>query len=192
VSAPRRVLIGGGARSGKSAFALERARALGERRLFVATGEALDDEMRARIERHRRERGASFATLEEPIDLPGALVRLASDPPDVAVVDCLTMWIANLLMQGVGEQQIDERVGALGRALAAPPCHVVLVSNEVGLGIVPESALARSFRDLVGRAHQRLAPSCDELYLAALGVIVRLRPSPVELVGGPPAGEDAR
>ena len=182
---PLRILIGGGARSGKSAFALERACRLGSRRVFVATAEALDGEMQERIDRHRRERDASFTTLEAPIDLPATIANApthAESAADVLVVDCLTLWISNLLVRGDGESRIHAEIDALAQTLEAPPCHVVLVSNEVGFGIVPENRLARDFRDLVGRAHQRIAPICDELYLGAIGVIVRLRPAPLEVV----------
>jgi len=192
---PRRILIGGGARSGKSAFALRRARSLGERRLFVATAEALDDEMRARVARHREERGADFVTVEAPVDLAAAIARgAASERADVAVVDCLTLWIANLVMRGCDSAAVAARCDELGALLDDPPCHVVLVTNEVGFGIVPDHPLGRAFRDAVGLAHQRLAPRCDELYLGALGVLLRLRPEPVAVVpraaaqsGEPPA-----
>jgi adenosylcobinamide kinase/adenosylcobinamide-phosphate guanylyltransferase len=184
-----RVLVGGGARSGKSAFALRRARELGDRRMFVATAQALDDEMRHRVARHRAERGDAYATVEEPIDLAGALAGLgsASVAPDVAVVDCLTLWLANLVLRGDDDAAIAARIDALERVLGEPPCHLVLVTNEVGFGIVPDNALSRRFRDVVGFAHQRLAARCDELYLAALGVVLRLRPEPVAVAPGAPA-----
>ena len=172
------VLVGGGVRSGKSAFALARARALGERRAFVATARAYDGEMEERIARHRAER-PDFTTIEEPVALPEALARLSGF--GVAVVDCLTLWLSNLLLDGVAPAEIERRVGDLARALRAAPCHVVVVSNEVGMGVHPETALGRTFRDLVGRAHQVLARSADEIHLAALGVILRLRPGPIEV-----------
>lgn len=173
------ILVGGGARSGKSAFALALARHLGERRAFVATAQALDAEMRARITRHRAERGADFRTIEAPLDLPEAMEGL--DGVDVVVVDCLTLWLSNLLLAGAEPGAVLDRVGALasdfGRGF-----HVVLVTNEVGMGIVPESALGRAFRDLAGHVHQRLARSADEIYLATLGVVLRVHPGPVERV----------
>jgi adenosylcobinamide kinase/adenosylcobinamide-phosphate guanylyltransferase len=181
----RRVLIGGGVRCGKSAFALRRARELGERRVLVATAEALDEEMRERVVRHRAERGDAFRTLEEPIELASAIAGLRDI--DVAVVDCLTIWLSNLLLRGDGPVAILARIDELGRVLDDAPCHVVLVTNEVGFGIVPDNALARSFRDLAGAAHQRLAARCDEVYLGALGMILRLRPEPFAIV--PPAAE---
>jgi adenosylcobinamide kinase/adenosylcobinamide-phosphate guanylyltransferase len=171
-------LVGGGARSGKSAFALAHAQGLGPRRAFLATAEALDDEMRARIARHRDERGTAFVTIEEPRDLPGALAR--SGPFDVVVVDCLTLWLSNLLVAGVASGLIHQEVEALAAVLAERRFHAVLVTNEVGMGIVPETPLGRAFRDLAGWAHQRLAALADQIYLAALGVVLRLHPAPVE------------
>jgi adenosylcobinamide kinase/adenosylcobinamide-phosphate guanylyltransferase len=177
---PRVVLVGGGVRSGKSSFALARARAIGARRLFLATARAYDAEMEDRIARHRAERAGEFETVEVPIELPEAIGALSGR--DVAVVDCLTLWLSNLLIDGTAAAVIEARVEALARALRAPACPVVLVTNEVGMGVHPETSLGRSFRDLAGRAHQRLAREADELYLAALGTILRLRPGPVEVV----------
>jgi adenosylcobinamide kinase/adenosylcobinamide-phosphate guanylyltransferase len=177
MSEGRIILVGGGVRSGKSAFALSIAKRLGERRLFVATAEALDDEMRARIAVHARERGTSFATLEVPIELPEALALVADR--DVVVIDCLTLWLANLLLRGDAQPRILSQVEALADTLRHRRFHSVMVSNEVGMGVVPESALGRAFRDLVGRAHQRIARDADELYFAAMGVMLRLRPEPI-------------
>jgi adenosylcobinamide kinase / adenosylcobinamide-phosphate guanylyltransferase len=172
------ILVGGGARSGKSRFALEYAKRLGQRRLFVATAEAFDAEMRERIQRHRDERGADFATVEEPLHL-ARLLGHANDV-DVVVVDCLTLWLSNLLMQDVSVEQIDSHVAELVTVLQTRQQHVVLVSNEVGLGIVPESPLGRIFRDVAGRTHQRLAAEADEVYFAAMGLVLRLVPEPVK------------
>jgi adenosylcobinamide kinase/adenosylcobinamide-phosphate guanylyltransferase len=176
---PSCILVGGGARSGKSSFALERARALGPRRVFLATGQALDAEMAARVAAHRASRGADFATLEEPLAVPRALASL--DGADVVVVDCLTLWLANLLLRGDAEERILAQVDDLVATLARAPFHAVLVTNEVGMGVVPDNALARAFRDLAGIAHQRLARAADEVYVAVLGLVLRLRPGPVEV-----------
>jgi adenosylcobinamide kinase/adenosylcobinamide-phosphate guanylyltransferase len=177
---PRLILIGGGARSGKSRLGLACAHALGHRRLFIATAEPSDDEMRDRIARHRAERGAVFETLEEPRALPEAIA--ADRAHDVILVDCLTLWISNLLVDGLAADAVEARVGALMAALAGRRAHVVIVSNEVGMGLVPDTPLGRVFRDVTGRAHQRIAAVADELYLAAMGVLLRLRPGPVEVV----------
>jgi len=180
---PRFVLVGGGARSGKSRFALARATALGARRLFIATAEASDDEMRARITQHRAERaGAGFDTLEEPLALPEAIANARGH--DVLLVDCLTLWLSNLLLRGPTEAEVAARLDALAGALARRTAHGVGVSNEGGVGLGPASPLGRAFRDLAGAAHQRLAALADELHLAAMGVVIRLRPPPVEIVSG--------
>ncbi len=172
------IFVGGGARSGKSRFALEYARRLGRRRLFVATAEPFDPEMQERILRHRDERGADFATLEEPLHLTRVLGQVCDI--DVVVVDCLTLWLSNLLVRETPVSGIDNQVAEMVAVLKARLWHVVLVSNEVGFGIVPESALGRIFRDVAGRAHQRLAAEADEVYLAAVGVVLRLLPEPVK------------
>jgi adenosylcobinamide kinase / adenosylcobinamide-phosphate guanylyltransferase len=178
----RVILVGGGVRSGKSAFALARARALGPRRCFVATAQAFDAEMTARIADHVRTRGPDFATVEEPVALAERLAALRD--VDAAVVDCLTLWLSNLMLRDESAADIAARIDELVRVVRDRPFHTVLVTNEVGMGIVPESALGRAFRDLAGRAHQQLAAVADELYLAALGVIVRLRPDPIAVQPG--------
>lgn len=173
--ARRLILVGGGARSGKSAYALAHARAAGTRRVYVATAQPEDDEMRERIMRHRAERGAELETVEEPFDLAGALRRSAA--ADVVLVDCLTLWLANRLLRGEYPEAV---LVALDAALAGPRARcTIVVTNEVGMGIVPENALARAFRDLAGRAHQRIAVAADEVYVAILGTVLRLRPAPV-------------
>jgi adenosylcobinamide kinase/adenosylcobinamide-phosphate guanylyltransferase len=170
------ILVGGGARSGKSAFALARAAELGARRAFIATAQAFDDEMRARIAAHVHERGALFETYEVPHALPEALAEIDAD---VVVVDCLTLWLSNLLLQERTSDQIAAEVERLATVLERRRAHVVLVTNEVGMGIVPDNALARTFRDVAGRAHQRLAAMADEIHFAALGVLLRLHPEPL-------------
>lgn len=176
---PKRIMIGGGVRSGKSAFALSLARRLGARRAFVATAQEVDADLRERIARHQQARGPDFATLEAPFELEETLRRLTD--VDVVVVDCLTVWLANLLVCGVDEPTIATRVDALVALLGELPFHMLIVTNEVGMGVHPETALGRTFRDVVGRAHQHLAPVAGEIYFAALGVILRLQPGPVAL-----------
>ena len=181
----RFILIGGGARSGKSSFALALARRLGPRRLFVATAEARDDEMRARIQRHRDERGTEFDTVEAPLDLVG-VIRRASDH-DVLLVDCLTLWLANRLLAADEADHLLGPVDELLDALAKRLLHVIVVTNEVGLGIVPETELGRRFRDVAGVAHQRLSRQADEVYFAVLGTLLRLKPT-LAYVDGEEAG----
>lgn len=192
---PLFVLVGGGARSGKSRLALARARALGARRLFVATADAReaeahgDAEMLARIARHRAERAQAsqpdhdgFDTLEEPLALPEALAAVDPAAHDVVLVDCLTLWLSNLLCAGA---TLDDALGAVERlrgALARRRVPVVLVTNEVGLGLVPETPLGRAFRDAAGIAHQRLAADADEVHVGVMGLMLRVRPEPVTVV----------
>ena len=173
----RLIVIGGGVRSGKSSFALARARALGARRGFIATAQAFDAEMAARIANHVRTRGADFQTSEEPFALAERLAALRE--LDVVVVDCLTLWLSNLLLRDEPADRIAARVDELARVVERAPFDTIIVTNEVGMGVVPDSPLGREFRDVTGAAHQRLAAVASELYLAALGVIVRLRPEPI-------------
>lgn len=173
----RIVLIGGGARSGKSAFALSRARSLGTRRAFVATAQALDEEMKERIAEHARTRDADFRTVEVPLALVERLLELRDI--DVVVIDCLTLWLSNLLLRDESEARILEQVEALAGVLEQRAFHTVIVTNEVGMGVVPETSLGRAFRDVAGRTHQRLAGVADEVYLAILGSVLRIRPEPV-------------
>jgi adenosylcobinamide kinase / adenosylcobinamide-phosphate guanylyltransferase len=188
-------LLGGAVRSGKSRFALRLAAPLGPRRTFVATAEPLDAEMALRIERHRAERLATgFVTVEEPValancleslwglpdDRSGAVARPSDAlPPDVVIVDCLTLWISNLLVRGEPESTIWERVERLRAALRSRRSQVILVSNEVGMGVVPETPLGRTFRDLMGELHQRLASDADQVYVGTMGLLLRLHPLPI-------------
>lgn len=170
------ILIGGGVRCGKSDFALSLARQLGHRRLFLATAQAGDDEMAERIRRHRHTRGDDFFTIEEPLSLVDAI---AEHPDyDVLVLDCLTLWLSNLLLQGFSQEKCLERVDELLAVLKKRHGHALIITNEVGMGIVPESALARQFRDVAGMAHQRIARMADEVYMAMLGIILRIKPAP--------------
>lgn len=171
------ILVGGGARSGKSAFALRYARRLGERRVFIATAQAYDEEMRVRIARHREERGGVFTTVEEPLDLIGALGRAPAGA--VVLVDCLTLWLSNLLLADRTEADLLRAIDDLVMVAPARPGVTLLVSNEVGMGLVPETPLGRRFRDMTGIAHQRLAAVAAESYAAVMGVVLRLYPEPV-------------
>jgi adenosylcobinamide kinase/adenosylcobinamide-phosphate guanylyltransferase len=174
----RVILIGGGVRTGKSALALARAQELGTRRVFIATAQAFDPEMHARIDAHKAERGAAFTTLEAPFALTEALEQAAREG-DVVVVDCLTFWISNLLMRGDSQSHVLEEVEHFACALERRALHAIVVTNEVGMGVVPESALGRAFRDVMGRAHQRLAACADEVFFSALGLMLRLKPEPL-------------
>lgn len=174
------VLVGGGVRCGKSAFALSRAMAVGKSRAFVATAQAFDEEMRDRISAHQEERDSNFVTVEAPLEVAQALANLGN--VDVIVIDCLTLWLSNLLMAEKTDAEIYAALETLVVALQSRSWQVILVTNEVGLGVVPASVLGRRFRDLAGRIHQRLVGVADEIYFGALGAMLRLRPNPVCLV----------
>ena len=167
------VVLLGGARSGKSTLAVELAASAGAPVTFIATGEALDDEMAARIAAHRAERPADWATIEEPLELGRALDMV--DAVDTCVVDCLTLWVSNRLVQGDDPSALTDAAAACAAQAAARPGLTVAVSNEVGLGIVPDNALARTFRDLAGSAHQRLAEICEEVHFVIAGLPMTLK-----------------
>jgi adenosylcobinamide kinase/adenosylcobinamide-phosphate guanylyltransferase len=168
-------LITGGARSGKSAHALALAQqAAGARRYFIATAEALDDEMRARIAHHRASRSAEFATVEEPIALAAALSALAGRA-DIVVVDCLTLWISNLLMTPRSDENILAEARGLADAMANATFATIVVTDEVGAGIVPENATARRFRDLLGWTNQALAQTAERVVLTVAGYPIRVK-----------------
>ena len=161
-------LIGGGARSGKSRFALEYAERHASAPVFLATCEPRDDEMRARIARHQTERSSLWKTVEEPLDLAGALRREASRH-DLLLVDCLTLWLSNVLLDpGRDAREELSRFSAFLKSWSGP--SLVLITNEVGQGIVPENALAREFRDLAGEMNQAVARAADEVYWMVFGV----------------------
>jgi adenosylcobinamide kinase/adenosylcobinamide-phosphate guanylyltransferase len=164
------ILVTGGARSGKSKYAEMRAAALGQRRVYIATAEAKDEEMAQRIAEHRKRRGNEWRTIEEPMELANALLA-QSGQTDCALVDCLTLWMSNLLLQR-DEKYVSEKVQELSDKLVRLSFHIVLVSNEVGWGIVPDNPLARQFRDLTGRANQQIAAIADEVVLTVAGIPV--------------------
>ena len=170
----RLVLIGGGARSGKSRFAETTARALEGPRAYVATAEPFDDELRARIARHRADRGDAFETVETPLTLAQTLESL---PHPVVVVDCLTLWLGNLLHHGWEDERIEDEIAHVARAARGRHGTTCVVINEVGLGIVPASPMARSFRDLSGRAQQRFASVADQVVFCVMGMHLQLKPT---------------
>ena len=162
-------LVLGGARSGKSRFAEGLLAERSGRRLYLATAEAGDPEMAARIERHRENRGGGWRVVEAPLDIAPAI---AAAGKDALLLDCLTLWLSNLMAAGRDvEKATEDLCEALTKALAP----VVLVSNEVGLGIVPDNALAREFRDRAGRLNQRVAAAADRVYFIAAGLPLILK-----------------
>lgn len=168
----RRVLLLGGARSGKSALAERLATASGLRRVYVATAEAWDDEMRERIARHRADRGAGWRTVEAPVALARAM-RDHDDHESVIVVDCLTLWLTNVML---ADRDVDAAVAELESATLDSIARLIFVTNEVGQGIVPDNALARRFRDAQGRLNQRMAGLCERVVLVAAGLPLVLKP----------------
>ncbi|MGE3248371.1 MAG: bifunctional adenosylcobinamide kinase/adenosylcobinamide-phosphate guanylyltransferase [Beijerinckiaceae bacterium] len=166
-------LLLGGARSGKSGMAVSLAVAMGGERFFIATARASDVEMADRIARHQAERESGWRTVEEPLDLPRAIRETAGEDR-VLVADCLTLWLSNLLLAG-RDAQFETR--ALAAAVRNAPGKLIIVSNEVGSGIVPENALARTFRDAQGRLNQTMAACCDRVVLVTAGLGQVLKPS---------------
>ena len=163
----RTTLVTGGGRSGKSRYALELA-APHQAKAFIATAEAFDEEMRARIARHRQERGDDFVTVEAPLDVAGALQSLPTDV-EFAVVDCLTVWLANLLHHRGATDLTCPEIERFLDVLDAPPCNLAVVTNEVGMGIIPDNAQARAYRDLAGLLNQRVAERADRVVLMVSG-----------------------
>jgi adenosylcobinamide kinase/adenosylcobinamide-phosphate guanylyltransferase len=166
-------LLIGGARSGKSALALGRAASAVDV-VFVATGEARDEEMAARIEQHRRERPGHWTTVEEPLALRAALE--SADPGAYLIVDCLTLWVANLAEAGRSDEEIEVEATEAARAAGARPGATVVVTNEVGLGIVPDTPLGRRYRDVLGRVNAVFASAADEAHLVVAGRAIPLQP----------------
>lgn len=158
------ILITGGARSGKSSHAERVTLGLGTPAIYIATAEAHDDEMAERIARHKARRGAEWTTVAAPLDLADALRETDGGAP--RLVDCLTLWLSNLMLGGHDWEPAAE---TLETVIAAQRAPVVLVTNEVGQGIVPENALARAYRDAAGLLNQRIATACDELWLCVAG-----------------------
>ncbi len=167
----------GGCRSGKSSAALRQANQIeARRRIFVATCQPHDDEMRARIDRHRRERDAGWETIEEPLDI-AAVIGQHSAPQTVILVDCLTLWLTNLILADADDDTLEHHFDALRQALSAAAGPVILVANEVGLGIVPDNALSRRFRDWAGSLNQKMAQWAGEVVMTVAGIPVTIKPA---------------
>ena len=181
------ILVGGGARSGKSQFALERALREGASRAFVATATAFDDEMKERIARHQQDRMGTFTTIEAPTELSVAALRMSRY--DVVLLDCLTLYISNLLLAVPDIEHLTrndlrdlessclQQVQTGIDALRARTETLIVVTNEVGQGVVPVSRLGRIFRDIAGRVNQSVAHSAAEVWFCAFGIPLRLKPS---------------
>jgi len=169
----RIVLVLGGAASGKSDYALRIAGPRGPR-VFVATGQGLDEEMAARIARHQATRAADWETVESPIEVEAWFSTHGAHYRTI-LFDCVTLWLSNLIGAGVNEPAIRMRVGALLKSMRASSTRVVIVSNELGMGLVPAEPSTRGFRDLAGRVNQQIAESADEVHLIVSGIPIRLK-----------------
>ena len=170
-TSPGAVLVLGGARSGKSAFAEGLVAETGLSRHYIATGRAWDEEMRQRIAKHREDRGKGWETHEEPLALAERIADVAREDRAV-LIDCLTLWVTNLMLE---ERDIAREFEGLLRTVKDAPGRLVFVSNEVGLGIVPENRMAREFRDHAGRLHQKVAALVPEVYFVAAGLPLKMK-----------------
>ncbi|MDP2645297.1 MAG: bifunctional adenosylcobinamide kinase/adenosylcobinamide-phosphate guanylyltransferase [Desulfobacterales bacterium] len=184
---PKILFITGGARSGKSSFALQEASKISGKKLFIATAEPLDAEMKERIDKHRKERRGDWDTVEQPLEIHDTL--MTSGPPYCAIlIDCLTLWLSNVMggheespdMQARLEEAINIFVKGLEEikysdSLFHDVSCIFIISNEVGMGIVPDNRLARIFRDMAGRLNQKVAKIADEVYLVVSGIPLRLK-----------------
>ena len=164
-------LLLGGARSGKSGLAVRRA-AVAETVVFIATGEAGDEEMAARIEAHRAERPLTWTTVEEPVDVRSALQAAPEDA--FVILDCLSLWVSNLIDRGWDDEAIEAEGARAAQVAAERPAPIVVVTNEVGLGIVPATPLGRRYRDVLGRVNAAFAGVADEALLVVAGRTLRL------------------
>jgi adenosylcobinamide kinase/adenosylcobinamide-phosphate guanylyltransferase len=167
------VFITGGARSGKSSFALNEASKAKGQKAYIATAEALDDEMKERIKNHKKDRGSAWDTYEEPLNVAGVLSKI-DNRYGAVVLDCLTLWLSNIMHKS---DNPEEGIKVLTDALKSlkEASVIYIVSNEIGMGIVPDNELAREFRDLAGFLNQEVAGLADEVYLVASGIPIKIK-----------------
>lgn len=174
-------LVLGGCKSGKSAFALEQANKKKTNKYFIATSIPLDKEMKQRIQKHKKQRDKTWTCIEEPINIYDTINKCALKA-DVIIIDCLTIWVSNLLLLFCKNQrkketfEIKEEVKLLKKALKKTKCPVYLVSNEVGYGVVPDNKLGRNFRDLVGFVNQSIAKTADKVFITIAGINKQIKP----------------
>ena len=172
---PQLIFVTGGARSGKSQFAQDCAHSLPGRKVYIATAEPLDEEMAVKITAHRKGRPSEWDTVEEPRHLGKAVMDCAATY-DVLLVDCLTLWISNLLTNNsLGEREIKSEVHNLVENCKTVSSTVIIVSNELGMGIVPLDSLTRLYRDIVGKANQQIAAAADEVFLLVSGISLKIK-----------------
>jgi adenosylcobinamide kinase / adenosylcobinamide-phosphate guanylyltransferase len=165
------IFITGGARSGKSSFALKEASGMPGRKAYVATAEALDEEMRKRIEGHRKQRGKEWETFEEPLAIAEVIRKIRGEYGTV-ILDCLTLWLSNIMHANL---DIEAEIERLISTLPSHQISIFIVSNEVGMGIVPENEMARKFRDMAGTLNRRVAEVADEVYLVVAGITLKIK-----------------
>jgi len=170
------IFVTGGTRSGKSAFAVKEAGKLSGKKAYIATTEVLDEEMKVRVDKHRKERGSKWQTIEEPLKI-SELIKQITDKYSVIVLDCLTLWLSNLMLSGIKiENEFDKLAETLKQLkLSTLNSQLFIISNEVGMGIVPENKLARQFRDLAGTLNQKVAEISDGVYMVASGIPIKIK-----------------
>ncbi len=168
------IFITGGARSGKSRFALNYANRNFSEKLYLATSEILDQEMAKRVENHKKMRGPEWKTLEEPLHIADQINKYG-DKVEVILLDCITLWLSNLLTRGIGEEDIINEIDRLINSLRGNQTSFIIVSNEVGMGIVPAEPIGRRFRDLQGMTNQKIAQIADIVILMVSGIPIFLK-----------------
>lgn len=171
---PDRILVIGGCRSGKSSHALELAEKISGKRIFLATCIPYDDEMKERVSHHQQGRSRDWITIEAPVKLSESIMEHAATS-SVVLVDCLTLWINNLMMKNIHREEMVLEAQQLTRSIQDAPCTVILVSNEVGSGIVPENPLARAFRDSAGLVNQKVAAVANKVIWMVAGIPVVIK-----------------
>jgi adenosylcobinamide kinase/adenosylcobinamide-phosphate guanylyltransferase len=171
------IFITGGCRSGKSRFALDYADRHFSKKLYLATGEVLDEEMARRVENHKKARGPEWRTVEEPIEIVDKISGYGNET-EVILLDCVTLWLSNLLLRWDNESRIMEEVDRLRMAMKESRATLIVVTNEVGMGIVPDNPLGRRFRDLAGTANQRMAEVADTVVFMVSGIPIFLKGAP--------------
>ena len=164
------ILVTGGARSGKSALAERLAQSCGNKVIYIATSEPFDDEMQSRIDRHRARRDAGWRTVDAPLELPDMLVQTDGDA--TRLVDCLTMWLNNLIYHN---RDVGDEMNRLIKVISEQQADLVMVTNEIGSGLVPQTAEARKFRDLAGELNQMVAHAASQVYLSVSGIPVKIK-----------------
>ena len=167
------VFITGPVRSGKSNFAVKLAKKWGKKVIFLATCRPADNEMRKRIKKHKKSRPGEWKVIEENIDISPVIKNTGKDK--LVIIDCITLWLSNLLLSGLKEKKITKKINEFLLMLKKTKSSIVIVSNEVGWGIVPDNELSRIFRDIIGIAHQKISEVSHEVYLLVSGIALKIK-----------------